>query len=173
MIGFISTLLTHVGTSHNHRDGETPSITVRRTGILLGQQTPRSERRQNSYTAAHGQPIQALANQRTQLQLRLQLARTEPSFNGIKRGPQQPKSVNQHPRLHSQRESVTSVHQFQYDQQSFQIGSIISSSAIGGSSSRQQPPLAWAATLRTIDSRPYLRRQHALATRRTQQSHAS
>jgi hypothetical protein len=82
-----------VGTSHNHTDGETPSITVRRTDILLGQQTPRTERRQNSYTAARDKPIQALANQRTQLQLRLQLARTEPSFNGIKGGPQQAKSA--------------------------------------------------------------------------------
>jgi hypothetical protein len=97
-----------MGTSHNHTDGETPSITVRWTGILLGQQTPRSERRQNSYTAAHGQPIQALANQRTQLQLRLQLACTEPSFNGIKRGPQQAKSVNIHDSALNERAS----HQF-------------------------------------------------------------
>jgi hypothetical protein len=29
-----------VGTSHNHRDGETPSLTVEQTSILLGQQTP-------------------------------------------------------------------------------------------------------------------------------------
>jgi hypothetical protein len=64
-----------VGTSHNHTDGETPSIIVRRTGILLDQQTPCSECRQYSYTATRGRPIQALANQRTQLQLRLQLAR--------------------------------------------------------------------------------------------------
>jgi hypothetical protein len=46
-------------------------------------------------------------------------------------------------------------------------------SALGGSSSRHQPPLAWAATLRTLDSRPYLRRQHALATHCTQQRYAS
>jgi hypothetical protein len=38
-----------VGTSRNHTDGETPLITVRQTGILLGQQTPRSERRQFLY----------------------------------------------------------------------------------------------------------------------------
>jgi hypothetical protein len=156
-----------VGTSHDHTDGETPSLTVEQTNILLGQQTPRSKRRQNSYTAARGQPIQALANQRPQLQLRLQLARTQPSGNGIKYGTQQAKSVNQQPRLRSQRESVTSVHQFQYDQQSVQIGSIVSSSALGGSSSRQQPSLAWAATLRTIDSQPYLRRQHAARSNAT------
>jgi hypothetical protein len=166
-----------VGTSHNHTDGETPSITVERTSILLGQQTPRSERRQFLYTAVRHSvawtSTQALANQRPQLQLRLQLARTQPSGNGIKYGPQQAKSVNQHLRLHSQRESVTSVHQFQYDQQSVQIGSTISSPALGGSSSRQQPSLAWAATLRTIDSWPYLRRQHALATRCTHQRYAS
>jgi hypothetical protein len=153
------------------------SITVEWTSILLGQQTPRSERRQFLYTAVRHSvawtSTQALANQRPQLQLRPQLARTQPSGNGIKYGPQQAKSVNQHPRLRSQRESVTSVHQFQYNQQSVQIGKIISSSALGGSSSRQQPPLAWAATLRTIDSRPYLRRQHALETRRTQQRYAS
>jgi hypothetical protein len=46
-------------------------------------------------------------------------------------------------------------------------------SALGGSSSRHLPPLAWAATLRTLDSRPYLRRQHALATHCTQQRYAS
>jgi hypothetical protein len=40
-----------VGTSHNHTDGEAPSITVERTSILLGQQTPRGKRRQFLYTA--------------------------------------------------------------------------------------------------------------------------
>jgi hypothetical protein len=126
------------------------SITIERTSILLGQQTPRSERRQFLYTAVRHSvartSTQALANQRPQLQLHLQLARTQPSRNGIKYGPSATRS---------------SVHQFQYDQQSVRIGSTISSSALGGSSSRQQPPLAWAAALRTIDSRPYLRRQHA------------
>jgi hypothetical protein len=76
-----------VGASHNHTDGETPSLTVEQTNILLGQQTLRSERRQNSYTAARGQPIQALANQHPQLQLHLQLAHTHPSANRIKSGP--------------------------------------------------------------------------------------
>jgi hypothetical protein len=67
-----------------------PPTTIQ-TSILLGQQTPRGERRHNSYTATHGKPTQTLANQRLQLQLRLQLARTQPSGNGIKYGPQQAK----------------------------------------------------------------------------------
>jgi hypothetical protein len=58
--------------------------TVRQTSKLLGQHTPRSGRRQFLYTAARGRPIEALANQRPQLQLRLQLVRTQPSSNGIK-----------------------------------------------------------------------------------------
>jgi hypothetical protein len=80
-----------VGTSHNHTDGKTPSITVERTDILLGQQTRRSERKQFLYTAVRHSvawtPTQALANQRTQLQLRLQLAHTHPSANRIKYRP--------------------------------------------------------------------------------------
>jgi hypothetical protein len=67
-----------------------PPTTIQ-TSILLGQQTPRGERRHNSYTATRGKPTQALANQRLQLQLRPQLARTQPSGNGIKYGPQQAK----------------------------------------------------------------------------------
>jgi hypothetical protein len=51
---------------------------------FLRSQTLRNDRKQYSYTAARGQPIQALANQRTQLQLRHQLARTQSSANGIK-----------------------------------------------------------------------------------------
>jgi hypothetical protein len=133
------------------------SITVERTSILLGQQTPRSERRQFLYTAVHHlvawTSTQALANQRPQLQLRLQLARTQPSGNGIKYGSSATRS---------------SVQQFQYDQQSVQIGSTISSSALGRSLSWQQPPLAWAATLRTVDRRPCLYRHHAPAPCSTQ-----
>jgi hypothetical protein len=82
-------------------------------------------------------------------------------------------TVNQYPRLRSQRESVTSVHQFRYDQQSVQIGSIIGSSTLGRGSSWQQPSLVWAATLRTVDCRPCLCRHHPLATRRTQQRYTS
>jgi hypothetical protein len=67
-----------VGTSHSQTDKQTPSV----------EQTPRSERRQYLYTAVRDlvacTPTQALANQRPQLQLRLQLARTQPSCNGIK-----------------------------------------------------------------------------------------
>jgi hypothetical protein len=93
-VNFIS--FYFVGTSHSHTDnqtpsfgrshtdGQTPSITVKQTSKLLGQQTPCSGRRQFLYTAARGQPIQVLANQRPQLQLRLQLVRTQPSSNGIK-----------------------------------------------------------------------------------------
>jgi hypothetical protein len=72
---------------HSHKDGQTPLITVKQTSKLLGQQTPRSGCRQFLYTAAHGRTIQVLANQRPELQLRLQLARTQPSGNGIKCGP--------------------------------------------------------------------------------------
>jgi hypothetical protein len=60
-----------------------PPTTIQ-TSILLGQQTLRGERRHNSYTEARGKPTQELANQRPQLQLRLQLARTQRSGNGIK-----------------------------------------------------------------------------------------
>jgi hypothetical protein len=48
---------------------------------------------------------------------------------------------------------------------------ISSSSALGGSSSWQRPPLARAAILCTVDSRPYLRRQHALAPRSNAMHH--
>jgi hypothetical protein len=40
-----------VGTSHSHKDKQTPSITVELTNKLLGQQTPRGERRELLYTA--------------------------------------------------------------------------------------------------------------------------
>jgi hypothetical protein len=75
---------------HSSMDLWEPPTTTE-TSILLGQQTPRGERRHNSYTAARGKPTQALANQRPQLQLQPQLARTQPSGNGIKYGPQQAK----------------------------------------------------------------------------------
>jgi hypothetical protein len=61
-----------------------PSAAAIQRSKLLGQQMPRSERRQYTYTAARGEKIQALACQRPQLQLRLQLVRTQPSSNGIK-----------------------------------------------------------------------------------------
>jgi hypothetical protein len=60
-----------------------PPTTIQ-TSILLGQQTPRGERRHNSYTEARGKPTLELANQRPQLQLRLQLASAQASRNGIK-----------------------------------------------------------------------------------------
>jgi hypothetical protein len=64
--------------SHSHTDKQTPSV----------KQTTCSKRRQYLYTAACSlaacTPTQALANQRPQLQLRLQLAGTQPSGNGIK-----------------------------------------------------------------------------------------
>jgi hypothetical protein len=81
------------------------SITVERTSILLCQQTPRSKCRQFLYTAVRHlvawTTTQALANQHLQLQLCLQLARTQPCGNGIKYGPSATRS---------------SVHQFQYQQ---------------------------------------------------------
>jgi hypothetical protein len=75
---------------HSHTDGQTPSATVREANSSV-EQAPRSERRQHLYTAVCDldscTSTQALANQRPQLQLRLQLARTQPSSNGIKCGP--------------------------------------------------------------------------------------
>jgi hypothetical protein len=39
-----------VGTSHNHKDKQTPSITVELTNKLLGQQTPRQSQSQSHFT---------------------------------------------------------------------------------------------------------------------------
>jgi hypothetical protein len=71
----------------------------------------------------------------------------------------QSQSINTHDSALNERAS----HQFiSSSTTSRAFGSAVpsASSALGRSSSRQQPPLAWAATLRTLDSRPYLRRQH-------------
>jgi hypothetical protein len=154
---------------HSHTDGQTPLITVKQTSKLLGQQTPRSGCRQFLYTAAHGRPIQALANQRPQLQLRLQLVRMQPSSNRIKTRTSSrlaaltaPLSTRErHISSNSQRQQIRPI--------STTSASIISSSVLGGSSSWQ---LVRAATLHTVDSRPYLRRQHTLAPRSTQQRYA-
>jgi hypothetical protein len=53
MLFFLSKIITTVGTSHSHKDKQTPSITVELTNKLLGQQAPRGERRQFLYTAVH------------------------------------------------------------------------------------------------------------------------
>jgi hypothetical protein len=99
-----------VGTSHSQTDNQTPSVTQSyRQPNTFGhsqadsqtpsvEQTTCSKHRQYLYTAACGlaarTPTQALANQHPQLQLRLQLARTQPSGNGIKmRASNRPASV--------------------------------------------------------------------------------
>jgi hypothetical protein len=113
---------------HSHTDGQTPSITVKQTSKLLSvEQTPRSERWLLLYTAVCDlvacTPTQALANQRPQLQLRLHLACTLPSGNGIKL------------RASNRLASVTAVRSI------CRTSIITSSSALGESSSRQQPHL--------------------------------
>jgi hypothetical protein len=99
---------------HSQADKQTSSV----------EQTTCSKRRQYLYTAACGlavrTPTQALANQRPQLQLRLQLARTQPSSNGIK-----------------MRASISTISTSSIISTSI----ITSSSALGESSSQQQPHL--------------------------------
>jgi hypothetical protein len=82
-----------VGTSHSQTNNQIPSVTQSyRRPDFFGhrqpdkqtpsvKQTPHSKRRQYLYTAARGR---SSANQRPQLQLRLQLARMQPSSNRIK-----------------------------------------------------------------------------------------
>jgi hypothetical protein len=79
-----------VGTSHSQTENQTPSFGHSHTDSQTPsvKQTLCNKRRQYLYTAAFGlivhTPTQALANQRPQLQLCLQLARIQPSGNGIK-----------------------------------------------------------------------------------------
>jgi hypothetical protein len=105
-----------VGTSHSQTDnqtpcfdlgptdGQTPSLAQSyRQANSLVDQTPCSKRRQYLYTTVRDltacTATQTLANQCPQLQLRLQLARTQPSGNGIKCGPPAGSSISQHQQI--------------------------------------------------------------------------
>jgi hypothetical protein len=146
-----------VGTFHNHTDKHTPwsTDTAWRAQAQIIHCSPRQ-----ANTGA-GQPASA-----TPAPPPIGSHSAQRKWNKIWASEGQSQSINIHDSALNERASHQSISSSTTGR-AFRSAVPSASSALGGSSSRHQLPRAWAASLRTTDSRPYLRRQHALATHRT------